>query len=107
MKHKIPRKQRKLQVIQKENKAFDCFCTLKPNAYCMPSKYYATTVYYPATKEETQTYLTTIDATAYHGTEIAKEIYLTDEFDTAREAMKWIKQTFAEFLKIVSGDTAK
>lgn len=101
MGNKIPRKQRKLQIIAKENKAFDCFATLKPDAYCMPSKFYATTVYYPATAEETQTFLTTIDATAYRGTEVAKEIYMTDEFDTARDAMKWIKKTFAEFLKLV------
>ena len=67
----------------------------------MPSKFYATTVYYPATKEETQTFLTTIDAAAYKGTEKVKDVYLTDEFDTARDALKWIKQTFAEFLKIV------
>lgn len=98
---KIPKKQRKLQIIQKENKAFDCFATLKPDAYCMPSKFYATTVFYPATKEETQTFLTTIDASAYAGTEKIKDIYLTDEFDTAREALKWIKETYAEFLKIV------
>ncbi|MCI8459378.1 MAG: hypothetical protein HFE46_06925 [Clostridia bacterium] len=98
---KIPRKQRKLQIIKKENRAFDCFATIKPDAYCMPSKFYATTVYYPATKEETQTFLTTIDAAAYKGTEKVKDVYLTDEFDTARDALKWIKQTFAEFLKIV------
>ncbi|MDE6398371.1 MAG: hypothetical protein K2L51_03525 [Clostridiales bacterium] len=102
MKNKVPRKQRKLQVIKKENRAFDCFATVKPNAFCMPSKFYATTVYYPATEDETQTFLTTIDATAYNGAEKAKDIYLTDEFDTARDALKWIRQTFAEFLKIVS-----
>lgn len=98
---KIPREQRKLQIIEKENKAFDCFATIKTDAYSMPSKFYATTVYYPATKEETQTFLTTIDASAYRDTEKIKDIYLTDEFDTAREALKWIKQTFAEFLKIL------
>ncbi len=102
MKSSIPRKQRKLQIIQKENKAFDCFATVKKDAYCMPSKYYATTVYYPATPDETQTFLTTIDASAYKGVEKIKDFYLTDEFDTAREALKWIKEVFAEFLKILS-----
>ena len=29
---KIPRKQRKLQIIQKGNKAFDCFATIKVDA---------------------------------------------------------------------------
>lgn len=101
MKSSVPRKQLKLQIIQKDNKAFDCFATIKKDAYCMPSKFYAITVFYPATKDETQTFLTTIDATAYVGTEKVKDIYLTDEFDTAREALKWIKKTYADFLKIV------
>lgn len=99
--NKSLKKQIKLQIIKKENKAFDCFATIKKDAYCMPSKFYATTVYYPATKEETQTFLTTIDASAYVGTEKKKDIYKTDEFDTARAALKWIKEVYAEFLKIV------
>lgn len=101
MKTRIPRKQLKLQIIQKEGKAFDCFATIKKDAYTMPSKFYASTVYYPATKDETQTYLTTIDAAAYVGTEKKEDIYKTDEFDTAHAAMKWIKQVYADFLKIV------
>ena len=101
MKTSVPKKQRKLQIIEKENRAFDCFATIKKDAYCMPSKFYATTVYYPATAEETQTYLTTIDASAYVGTEKAKDFYKTDEFDTARQALKWIRNVYAEFLKIV------
>ena len=99
--NKSLKKQIKLQIIKKENKAFDCFATIKKDAYCMPSKFYAITVYYPATKEETQTFLTTIDASAYVGTEKKKDIYKTDEFDTARAALKWIKEVYAEFLKIV------
>ena len=102
MKTTIPRKQRKLQIIKKENRAFDCFATIKKDAYCMPSKFYATTVFYPKTQDETQTFLTTIDAEAYVGTEKAKDFYLTDEFDTARDALKWIKEVYAEFLKIVA-----
>ena len=98
---KALRQQIKLQIIKKEGKAFDCFATIKKDAYTMPSKFYASTVYYPATKEETQTYLTTIDAAAYVGTEKKEDIYKTDEFDTARAALKWIKQVYADFLKIV------
>ncbi len=101
MKTSIPRKKLKLQIIKKEDRAFDCFATIKKDAYCMPSKFYATTVYYPATPDETQTFLTTIDAEAYDGTEKKQDIYLTDEFDTAREALKWIKGIYADFLKIV------
>ena len=101
MKTTLPKKKLKLQIIKKENKAFDCFATIKKDAYCMPSNFYATTVFYPKTKQETQTFLTTIDAEAYVGTEKAKEFYLTDEFDTARDALKWIKQVYKEFLEIV------
>lgn len=90
-----------MQIIKKDNRAFDCFATIKKDAYCMPSKFYATTVFYPKSKEESQTFLTTIDAEAYVGTEKAKDFYLTDEFDNARGALKWIKQIYAEFLKIV------
>ena len=56
MKTSIPRKKLKLQIIKKEDRAFDCFATIKKDAYCMPSKFYATTVYYPATPDETQTF---------------------------------------------------
>ncbi len=99
--NKALKKQIKLQIIQKEGKAFDCFATIKKDAYSMPSKFYASTVYYPATAEESQTFLTTIDAQPYVGTEKKEDIYKTDEFDTARAAMKWIKKVYADFLKIV------
>ena len=43
MKTTLPKKKLKLQIIKKENKAFDCFATIKKDAYCMPSKFYANT----------------------------------------------------------------
>lgn len=95
------KKDLELQIIEKGDKAFDCFNTLKQDAYSMPSKFYATTVFYPATEDETQTFLTTIDATAYLGKEKIGTVYKTDEFDTRRAAMKWINQKYDEFLKIL------
>lgn len=99
---KPDKKQLKLILEKKDNQAFDYVATVKIDAYSMPSKFYATTVFYPATKDETQTFLTTIDATAYFGKEKIGEMYKTDEFDTARAAKKWIKEMFKEFIKILT-----
>ena len=100
-KTKIPKKQLKLEIIDKGSSNFDCFATIKKDAFCMPSKFYATTVFYPATASETQTFLTRIEAEAYNGTEKVKDFYMTDEFDTAKAALKWIKKVYKEFLQIV------
>lgn len=97
----LNKKQLKLQTIDKGNRNEDFFNTLKKDAYSMPSKFYATMVYYPATERETQTFLVTVEATAYLGTEKIGELFKTDEFDTAREGRKWVKQMYKEFLRII------
>lgn len=91
----------KLEIIKREDKAFDCLCTVKKDAYSMPSKFFASTVYYPATDDDTQTYYTQIQAEMYLKSEKIGTLKKSDEFDTARDAMKWIKEVFEEFLEIV------
>lgn len=90
-----------LQLIKQEGKNFDYFNTIKRDAYSMPSKFYATTVFYPKSEAETQTFFTTVDAKAYVGKELVGEIFKSDEFDTRKEAEKWIKKMYEEFLAIV------
>lgn len=90
----------KLEHIKKEGKAFDSLCVVKPDAYSMPSRFYACTVFYPATADDTQTYYTQIQADIYCASEKVGTITKSDEFDTAREAKKWIEQVFEEFLKL-------
>ncbi len=98
---KLKKKQLKLEYVYKQDKAFDCIANIKVDAYSLPSKFYAITVFYPKTPEESQTFLTKIEADAYHGKNCVGSINKTDEFDTARAAKKWIKQEFAEFIKIL------
>lgn len=92
-----------LKYEKKEGKAFDYYCnTIKHDAYSMPSKFIASTVYYPATKHDTQTFYTQIVADLYSGTELLDTLKMSDEFDTHRDAEKWIFQVFREmFLDIL------
>ncbi len=92
-----------LSLEEKENKGFDYYCnTIKRDAYSMPSKFVAGTVYYPETKDDTQTYYTQIVADLYSGKELLDSIKLSDEFDTRKDAEKWIFQVFKEmFLDIL------
>ncbi|MDE7463392.1 MAG: hypothetical protein K2M48_00040 [Clostridiales bacterium] len=92
-----------LKCEEKQDKGFDYYCnTIKKDAYSMPSKFVAGTVYYPATKLDTQTYYTQIVADLYRGTDLLDTLKLSDEFDTRRAAEKWIFQVFREmFLDIL------
>ncbi len=92
-----------LKCEEKEDKAFDYYCnTIKRDAYSMPSKFIASTLYYPATKTDTQTFYTQIVGDLYSGTELIGTIKESDEFDTRREAEKWIFKLFREmFLDIL------
>lgn len=92
-----------LRYEQKQDKGFDYYCnTVKRDAYSMPSKFIASTVYYPATPDDSETYYTQIVADLYSGKEKLDSLKLSDEFDSAREAKKWIFTTFKEmFLDIL------
>ncbi len=92
-----------LKCEEKHDKCFDYYCnTIKRDAYSMPSKFIASTLYYPATKLDTQTYYTQIVADLYNGTELLDTLKLSDEFDTRKDAEKWIFQVFREmFLDIL------
>lgn len=100
---KFNKKKILLKCEEKHDKCFDYYCnTIKKDAYSMPSKFIASTLYYPATKSETQTYYTQIAADLYGGTELVDTLQLSDEFDTRRAAEKWIFQIFKEmFLDIL------
>ncbi len=92
-----------LKCEEKEDKAFDYYCnTIKRDAYSMPSKFIASTVYYPANKFDTQTFYTQIVADLYSGTELLDTLKMSDEFDTRKDAEKWIFSVFREmFLDIL------
>ncbi len=92
-----------LRCEEKEDNGFDYYCnTIKKDAYSMPSKFIASTVYYPETKFDTQTYYTQIVADLYSGKELLDTLKLSDEFDTRKDAEKWIFQVFREmFLDIL------
>lgn len=92
-----------LKCEEKDDKAFDYYCnTIKRDAYSMPSKFIASTVYYPATKKESQTFYTQIVADLYSGRDLLDSLKLSDEFDTRRDAEKWIFSVFREmFLEIL------
>lgn len=93
-----------LKCEEKDDKAFDWYCnTIKRDAYSMPSKFIASTLYYPATKTETQTFYTQIVADLYSGRDLIDTLKMSDEFDTRRAAEKWIFETFQEmFLDILA-----
>lgn len=91
-----------LKCEEKQDKCFDYYCTVKRDAYSMPSKFIASTLYYPATKADTQTYYTQIVADLYSGTSLLDTLKMSDEFDTRKDAEKWIFQVFKEmFLDIL------
>lgn len=92
-----------LKCEEKHDKCFDYFCnTIKKDAYSMPSKFIASTLYYPETKSDTQTYYTQIVADLYSGKDLLDTLKLSDEFDTRHDAEKWIFQVFREmFLDIL------
>ncbi len=92
-----------LKCEEKPDKGFDYYCnTIKRDAYSMPSKFVAGTVYYPATKFDTQTYYTQIVADLYNGKDLLDTLKLSDEFDTRKAAEKWIFTVFKEmFLDIL------
>ncbi len=92
-----------LKVEEKEDKAFDYYCnTVKKDAYSMPSKFIASTVYYPENKFDTQTYYTQIVADLYSGRDLLDTLKMSDEFDTRKDAEKWIFSVFREmFLDIL------
>lgn len=92
-----------LKCEEKGDNAFDYYCnTIKRDAYSMPSKFIASTVYYPANKFDTQTFYTQIVADLYSGRDLIDTLKLSDEFDTRKEAEKWIFSTFQEmFLDIL------
>lgn len=92
----------KLETIKKDGKAFDNLCVVKPDAYSMPSRFYATTVYYPETEQDTQTYYTQIQADVFCGSERVGTIKKSDEFDTPKDAKKWIEEIFEEFLALAT-----
>lgn len=98
----MAKKKYKLTLVEKEDKAFDYVCTVKRDAYSMPSKFYAATVYYPETEEDTQTYYTQIQADMYFQKEKIGTIKKSDEFDTAKDAKKWIFEIFEEFLRVAA-----
>lgn len=92
-----------LKCEEKHDKCFDYFCnTVRKDTYSMPSKFVAVTLYYPATKNDTQTYYTQIIADLYSGKELLDALKLSDEFDTRKAAEKWIFSVFREmFLDIL------
>lgn len=92
-----------LKCEEKDDKAFDYYCnTIKRDAYSMPSKFIASTVYYPANKFDTQTFYTQIVADLYSGRDLIDSLQLSDEFDTRKDAEKWIFSTFQDmFLDIL------
>lgn len=96
------KKKYKLEHIKKEGKAFDSLCIVKPDAYSMPSRFYACTLFYPETQEDTQTYYTQIQADIFCRAEKVGTIKKSDEFDTAHEAKAWIEEVFEEFLKLAT-----
>lgn len=100
---KFNKKKIVLKCEEKEDKAFDYYCNaIKRDAYSMPSKFIASTVYYPANKFDTQTFYTQIVADLYSGTQLLDTLKMSDEFDTRKDAEKWIFQVFREmFLDIL------
>lgn len=92
-----------LKYAPKADKAFDYYCNaIKKDAYSMPSKFFSQTLYYPATKDETQTYYSAIQADLYVGKELLDTLKMSDEFDSAKEAAAWIYKVFQEmFLDIL------
>ncbi len=92
-----------LKCEEKHDKCFDYYCnTIKKDAYSMPSKFVAGTLYYPETKFDTQTYYTQIVADLYNGRELLDTLKMSDEFDTRKDAEKWIFTVFREmFLDIL------
>lgn len=91
-----------LKCEEKQDNCFDYYCTVKPDAYSMPSKFIAGTLYYPATANDTQTYYTQIEADMFSGTALLDTLRLSDEFDTRKDAEKWIFDVFKNmFLAIL------
>lgn len=94
-------KRLKLNLTLGDDKSFDMENTIKKDAFSMPSRFLASTVFYSKTKEESQTYATTIIATAFLGKEKIGEINMADEFDSSRDAKKWIEKVYKDFLDII------
>lgn len=92
-----------LKCEEKHDKCFDYYCnTIKKDAYSMPSKFVAGTLFYPETETDTQTYYTQIVADLYDGKELLDTLKMSDEFDTRKDAEKWIFSVFREmFLDIL------
>lgn len=83
------------KIANASDKAFEYYCpAVKKDAYSMSSKFYSITEYYPETEADTETYYTQITADLYAGKELIDNLRLSDEFDTAKEAEKWVFEVF-------------
>lgn len=92
-----------LKCEEKGDNCFDYYCNaIKRDAYSMPSKFIASTLFYPKTKTEKQVYHVQLVADLYSGKDLLDSLQMSNEFKSRKAAEKWIFSVFREmFLDIL------